>query len=131
VYDTCPRDIKVLHLGYPSRYTIPENVTQVRVDRKDMPQWIGRCKVGIVPYWNQIDSGPRALVEMAACGLVSVVADELNFYREKYEHVLSDHDGFWDKVRFRIALDGDRVRRKPQNTGVEYCANNLMFYTAT
>ncbi len=74
VYETVPKDLRVLHLGYPSKFKVPENVTQKRVDRIDMAREISRCKIGVLPY-DMVDSAPRALVEMIACGLYVVTTD--------------------------------------------------------
>ena len=62
------RKTKVLHLGYPSKHKPPPNVTCVRVDRVNMPEWISKCKRGCALY-SGYDSAPRAIAEMRACGL--------------------------------------------------------------
>lgn len=99
VYDTIPKDLKVLHLGnFTGRYKAPENVTRKHVSRIKMPEYINMCKIGIVPYWNQIDSTPRIISEQLACGLPLVVADELNFWREKYKSALCSKQNFWKEV---------------------------------
>ena len=101
VYDTVPKDLRVLHLGYPTEFRVPENVTQVRVDRIDMPKWINKCKVGIVPYWNDIDSCPRVIPEMLACGLSLSIANQLAFWNEKYieNNITFTKEFFWDHVK--------------------------------
>ncbi len=83
VYETVPKNLKVLHLGYPSEYKVPENVTQKRVDRIDINKEISCCKVAIFPY-ESTDSCPRALVECIACSLPFVAFDTLNFWKKKY-----------------------------------------------
>ncbi len=78
VYETAPRDLKILHLGNNPKGVIPpDNITNIRVTHDQMPYHIRRCKVGIVPYFEGIDSAPRAAIEMAACGLDIVMADNL------------------------------------------------------
>lgn len=98
VYETVPRDLRVLHLGYIDEHiTPPPNVIRKRVDRIDMPKWISKCKVGIVPYDN-VDSAPRALVEMVACGLNVVCLDSVNYWRGEYPCFDSDKADFWNIV---------------------------------
>ena len=103
VRDTCPRDMKVLHLGFPSCVDKLPNVTHKRVQRRDMPEWIGKCKVGIIPY-EKNDSCPRAMVEMLACGLPVVALDTVQFWEEKYRGVsVRNKDCFWHAVREEVA----------------------------
>jgi len=102
VYDTVPRDLKVLHLGYPSKYKPPENVTCMRVDRIDMPKWINRCKVGIVPYWSGVDSCPRVIPEMMACGLPVLMADTVVYRNLLFNGGGSNKDSFWGDVKINI-----------------------------
>lgn len=100
VYDTVPKDLKVLHLGnFTGQYKAPENVTRKHVSRIDMPSEISKCKMGIIPYWNQIDSCPRIIPEMTACGLSLIVADELNVWNEKYKIGSSNKQDFWKEVK--------------------------------
>jgi len=99
VYDTVPRDINVLHLGSDGRHNPPSNVTCKLVDRIDMPTWISKCKIGIVPYFNKIDSCPRIIPEMTACGLPLVVSDIVNLWFEKYRVTRSNDMEFWEKVK--------------------------------
>ena len=103
VYDTVPSDLKVLHLGYPSDITPPDNVTCRRVDRIDMPTEISRCKVGIVPY-RDIDSAPRALIEMIACRVPVVAFEGVNIWHAKYPcHKASKWMSvFWGEVQYRL-----------------------------
>jgi len=102
VYETVPKHIKVLHLGYPSKYTPPENVTCLRVDRINMPEQINRCSYGIVPYWSGVDSCPRVIPEMLACGLPIVVGNKVNFWRERYLSITSSKEDFWKTVQMFI-----------------------------
>jgi len=74
VYKTCPQDLKVLQLGYAPKVRAPENFTVRYVKREKMPTMMNKCKVGIAPYTAD-DSGPRAIVEMLACGLPVVSLD--------------------------------------------------------
>jgi len=97
IYKTCPSDISILHLGYPSKFKPPANVTCRRVDRIDMAREISRCKVGIVPY-DSTDSCPRVIPEMLACGLPLVILDTVNFWKDKYCCVVSNRDNFWKNV---------------------------------
>ncbi len=99
VYETAPKNLKILHLGYPSKLTPPENVTCKRVDRIDMAKEISKCKVGIVPYFNKIDSGPRVIPEMLACGLPVYAANNLHLWKNKYQVEVRAQWGFWQIVK--------------------------------
>jgi hypothetical protein len=113
VYDTVPKDLKVLHLGnFTGRYTAPSNVIRKHVARIDMPSEISKCKVGIVPYWNQIDSCPRVIPEMLACGLPLVVADELNFWSNKYPSMPSNKDNFWRYTERLTVLSNEQTQKE-------------------
>jgi len=98
VYTTAPKDLKILHLGYPSSYNVPENVTQIRVDRKDMPLWINKCKVGIVPYWNSPDSEPRVIGEMANCQIKIAVGDTVKCNENRIHYAFNKNE-IWEAVR--------------------------------
>ena len=111
VYSTAPKYLKILHLGYPSKFNPPYNITCKRVDRIDMPAEINKCRVGIVPYEN-IDSCPRVIPEMLACGLPLVVLDTVNFCRELYignppeiafNGQIADKEGFWGCVEYELS----------------------------
>jgi len=94
VYDTCPRDISILQLGYtPENH--PENVTVRRVPRWEMPEQICSCRVGIVPYSSN-DSGPRVIPEFMACGVYPVICNEVNSAFMGYETI--GRAGFWRDV---------------------------------
>lgn len=100
VYETVPRNLKVLHLGYIDKHiTPPSNVTRKRVDRIDMPEWISKCKIGIVPY-SSVDSSPRALVEMIACGLPVVCLDTVNYWKEKYDKYFKEFSPWYNDCKF-------------------------------
>lgn len=83
VYQTVPKDLKVLHLGNKSKYKAPKNVTTRRVTKDKMPRQINKCKVGILPY-SKVDSAPRALPEMLACNLPVVCLDTVHINAEEY-----------------------------------------------
>lgn len=103
VYQTAPEDLSILHLGFPSSYRAPPNVTTRRVLHRDMATQISQCRVGVVPYFNKIDSGPRVVPEMLACGLPLVVADCLRFDRQRYMGIglgaVANKRDFWVTVR--------------------------------
>ena len=131
-YETCPKDLKILHLGYPSKHKVPENVTQIRVDRINMPEWINKCRVGIVPYFNQIDSCPRVIPEMLACGLPLIVSEELNFLRYKYlfDYIgaTSDKIDFWNDVNvYNLAHKNNNLIHKhyQDNLSLSVSANHI------
>ena len=98
VYDTVPRNLKVLHLGYIDEHiTPPSNVTRKRVDRIDMPSWISKCRVGVVPY-DRTDSAPRALIEMHHCRVDTISLDTVNFNWDLYPSTICGKDNFWKLV---------------------------------
>ena len=113
VYSTVPSDIKLLNLGNnPRGYKYPKNVTSYRVLRSEMSKHIAKCKVGIVATRSAIDSCPRIIPEMLACGLPIVVLNGVRFWQDKYiESVTSSRSplatgeislkaNFWKFVRF-------------------------------
>ncbi len=111
VYETAPKDLKILHLGYHDTLNPPDNITCKRVDRIDMAVEINRCKVGIVPY-DSVDSAPRALVEMLACGVDVICMDTVNFWKDKYfcdtpttHGMLSNKGTFWETVLNSLKCD--------------------------
>lgn len=116
VYSTVPKDIKLLNLGNnPRHYKYPDNVTSYRVLRPEMAAHIAKCKVGIVAVKSDIDSCPRVIPEMLACGIPIVVLDGVRFWSDKYiESVLSSRSklasgelvptpNFWLMVRHVLA----------------------------
>ncbi len=116
VYQTAPKDLKILHLGYHDTLNPPDNITCKRVDRIDMATEINRCKVGIVPY-DSVDSCPRVIPEMIACGLDVICLDTVIFWINKYlgdryQHgecfecgAISLKKDFWQYVKNLIPWD--------------------------
>jgi len=113
VYKTVPKGIKLLNLGNnPRGYKYPNNVTSYRVVRTEIAQHYAKCKMGIVAVNSEIDSCPRVIPEMLACGLPIVVLDGVRFWRDKYiESVASSRsqsstgelvnkENFWNFVIF-------------------------------
>lgn len=116
VYNTVPEDLKLLNLGNnPRNYRYPENVTSYRVLRSQMAENIAKCKVGIVAAQSQIDSCPRVIPEMLACGIPIVVLEDIRFWKEEYmisaadssireaTGELANREGFWNTVK--VVLD--------------------------
>jgi len=106
VYKTAPEHLRVLHIGRGC-YNVgshPKNVTVIESDREHMPYWINNCLIGIVPYWSGVDSAPRVVSEMQACGLYLVVADTVHFSGKVYG-VISDKEKFWNKVESSLIRD--------------------------
>jgi hypothetical protein len=74
VYPTLPPWFTLLNLGNnPRNFKYPSNVTSYRVLKTDMPKHIAKCKMGIVAVGAEIDSCPRVIPELLACGLPIVV----------------------------------------------------------
>lgn len=116
VYSTVPKDIKLLNLGNnPRNYRYPENVASYRVLRPQMAENIAKCKVGIVAVQSQVDSCPRVIPELLACGLPIVVLEDIRFWKGKYmisavdpkideaTGELTDKENFWNTIR--VVLD--------------------------
>lgn len=137
VYGTVPSDIKLLTLGNrPDRYKHPDNVTAFRSSRTDMAKHISKCRVGIVAVKSTIDSCPRVIPEMLACGIPIVVLDDVRFWKEKYiKSILSSSSkyttgelvpksNFWDMVRFILANIDDYNPRKyyEENLSLDHAA---------
>jgi len=105
VYGTVPKDIKLLNLGNRNdRYKYPSNVTSYRALRTEMYKNISKCKVGIVAANSSIDSCPRVIPEMLACGIPIVVLNGTRFWNEKYiisglTGEFSDENNFWKVVK--------------------------------
>jgi len=105
VYNTVPKDIKLLNLGNRNdRYEHPSNVTSYRVLRTEMCKNINKCKVGIVVAKSNIDSCPRVIPEMLACGIPIVVLDGTRFWKDKYivsgvTGESANENNFWDVVK--------------------------------
>ena len=112
VYSTVPKDIKLLNLGNNSnRFKQPKNVTSYRVLKTEMPKHISKCKVGIVAVSSKVDSCPRVISELLACGLPIVILDGVRFWKEKYmisaadleideaTGELADKENFWTTVK--------------------------------
>lgn len=127
VYKTVPEDLKVLHLGLPSGLKPPKNVTCKRVLKNDMPEWISKCWVGIIPY-SRVDSAPRALPEMLACGLKVVVCDGVNYNDPgDYSVYCSPLSRVWEEVRFAMKY----ARVCTVDLSVEAAASRILFHRTT
>jgi hypothetical protein len=111
VYKTKPDDLSMLHLGFGYK----------RVLRCEMPAQISKCKVGILPY-DKIDSCPRAMTEMVACGIPVVALDTVRFWYTKYWPVtVTTKENFWAAVKWSM---------KTENNS-EYAKNNLTLEKAS
>jgi len=121
VYKTVPKDIKLLNLGSnPRGYKYPKNVTSYRVLRTEIAKHYAKCKMGIVAVSSEIDSCPRVIPEMLACGLPIVVLDGVRFWTEKYiESVVSSRSEF---------STGEVVNKQDFWTYVRFVLNNLNLY---
>jgi len=130
VYDTVPSDMTLLNLGNRNdRYKYPANVTSYRVLRPKMAENIAKCKVGIVAVQSEIDSCPRVIPEMLACGIPIVALDRVRFWRDKYivtsvTGELTTLNKFWIKVRFVLDNLEEYVPRKyyENNLSLDYAA---------
>jgi hypothetical protein len=118
IYNTVPKDIKLLNLGNnPRGYKYPSNVVSYRVLRHDMAKNISKCKVGIVAVSSEIDSCPRVIPEMLACGIPIIVLDGVRFWKDKYivpgvTGEISTKEDFWNVVRNVLANVGMYNPRK-------------------
>jgi len=104
VYGTAPSDLKILNLGNKSKFKVPNNVTSYRVLRPKMAENISLCKVGIVTVQSNVDSCPRVIPEMLACGIPIVVLEGARFWVDKYiksgiTGEIASKEIFWDTVR--------------------------------
>lgn len=123
VYSTVPSHLKVLNLGNKSRIIPPQNVTSYRVLRPQMRENIVKCKIGIVAANSNIDSCPRVIPEMLACGLPIVVRAGTRFWVDKYiksaySGEVANDSNFWDTVKHVLNNINDY---RP----AEYYKNNL------
>jgi hypothetical protein len=130
VYSTIPSDLKLLNLGNNSHgYKYPKNVTSYRVLRTEMAKNIAKCRVGIVAVESHIDSCPRVIPEMLACGLPIVVLEDVKFWRDKYivsgvTGELATKDNFWNVVKYVLNnLDKYNPRKYyEENLSVKHAA---------
>lgn len=107
VYKHCPKDLRVLQLGfYPKKLKVPKNFKVKRIHRDKMPKALNKCKVVIAPYGKD-DGNPRIISEALACGVPVIASSKLNYWTEKYvgpgflpcSGLASDFGVFWDTVR--------------------------------
>ena len=114
VKETCPKDIKILHLGTQSEVDEMPNVTQILSEHNEMPKWIGKCKIGIVPYSSK-DSCPRVIPEMLACGIPIVAFNTVNFWHNLYKDVIvTDTKNFWNTVK-NTSIDNKQISDRYNN----------------
>jgi glycosyltransferase involved in cell wall biosynthesis len=98
VYKTCPKQFKVLQLGYkPKKMKVPKNFTVKRISRDSMPKALNKCRVLIAPY-TEDDSAPRVISEAMACGVPVVALDGMNMWWEKHELNHPPKKYFWNHV---------------------------------
>jgi hypothetical protein len=82
-----------------------------------MAKHMSRCKVGIVAVSSSIDSCPRVIPEMLACGLPIIVLNGVRFWQSKYivpgvTGELADNDNFWNIVdHVMVNLDSYTPRK--------------------
>ena len=103
VFSTVPEKYKVLNLGNNgSIFNPPSNVIRKKVLRSQMASELQKAKIGIACCSGDIDSCPRVIPEMIACGIPIVVLHETRFWIDKYINnqtgVLATKEDFWDKV---------------------------------
>lgn len=115
IYKTCPREYKVLQLGFdPKKLKKPKNFTIERLDRSIMSDYINKCKIGIVPYTKD-DSNPRIISEFIACGVPILVMDTVQFWKDKYVNritgAVASKDKFWRKADKLIAYSNHKAIR--------------------
>ena len=140
VYTTLPPWFTLLNLGNnPRNFKYPSNVTSYRVLKTDMPKHIAKCKMGIVAVGAEIDSCPRVIPELLACGLPIVVLDTVRFWKDKYINSvtnsrspwasgeLANRDNFWTIVQYVLDnLDKyDPRKYYEENLSLEIAANFL------
>ena len=120
VYDTVPRDLKVLQIGGRPK-TCPTNVRVTRALRCRMPALMNQCRVGVVPYTKD-DSGPRVLSEFLACRIPVVCSKEL---RMPWGLPRYEDPRFWGRVRAMI----DRPTCPRVDASIDNCAFLLRHLT--
>jgi hypothetical protein len=102
VFTTAPKSLRIMNLGNPSPYPEPGHIFRIRVPRGRVPVHMRQCKVGIVCSDSQVDSCPRVIPEMLACGLPVVVLDQTRFWVDKYINSMTgriaSRERFWETV---------------------------------
>lgn len=82
MYDTVPRDFRVLQVGESYDGTPPQNVTVKSCPKHHLAGEIKQCRIGVAPYQESY-SAPTQMMEMIACGLPVVVMDGVRFNFKK------------------------------------------------
>jgi hypothetical protein len=119
VYETCPRNMRVLQLGYkPLKMKVPSNFKVKRVERQKMSHYLNQCRVLIAPYTKH-DSGPRIIPEALACGL-PVVTMKDTLHNEIYPTRRVEKNKFWGYVKEAV-----KDVKKPYHVTVESAAGHL------
>lgn len=118
MYKTVPRDLKVLHLGQGSLKQ-PKNVKVKRVPRKQMPEYISKCRLGVVCY-SSYDSAPRAIPEMLACDVPVLALDcvRTNWKTSPHFLIKAKKETFWKEAKDMISLIKENWE---QNVGEGLC----------
>ena len=121
VYDTIPPWFTLLNLGNnPYNFRYPDNVTSYRLLKSEMPKNIAKCKMGIVAVSAEIDSCPRVIAELLACGLPIVVLDTVRFWKDKYINSVTSSISPW--------ASGELAGKDDFWLGVQYVLDNLNYY---
>jgi hypothetical protein len=104
VFNSFPKNLSILHLGYKSKLKVPKEIESRRVLRTEIRHWYSKCKMGIVCSSNKVDSCPRVIPEMIACNLPIVVLKETHLWKDKYitneTGMATSKNTFWNRVSF-------------------------------
>lgn len=98
-----PKKFKILNLGNNGKIKPPDNVTRIRVLRKQISDFMQKAKIGIVCSNANIDSCPRVIPELIASGVPILCLDTTRFWKEKY--ITSDTGKIANKKDFISNLE--------------------------
>lgn len=103
IYNSYDWTVNILHIGdmmdnrqYEITSELKSVVRQVSAKRCEMWELINSCKCGIVPYFNKLDSCPRVIPEMLACGLPLIIADTIPIFRDKYPAIYTSKNDIYN-----------------------------------
>ena len=104
IFDTVPKDLKLLHLGFPFNYPSKSNITSIRVLRKNIGKMYSKAKVGIVCPEAGYDSCPRVIPELMLCNVPIIVTKATNFWKDMYMNfytglLVNSREDIWPAVR--------------------------------
>ena len=127
VYETMPKGLTMLQLGYKPDFKVPEGVHIRRIPRSRMPEAMSQCRVGLVPY-DEGNSAPRCISEFMACDVPVIAFKDFALWDMVYRIRREKKKLFWNAVKTYLKYDELRFRtykRYVENLNMEKCVEHL------